>query len=348
MVNVGVIGCGYWGPNLIRNLLEVAEANVLACCDAREERRSYAKKRFPQLTVFAHYGEMLADPDIDAVCIATPVSTHYSLVKEALLNGKHVLVEKPMTYRVTEAEELISLSEERKKVLMVGHTFEYTGAVNKIKELISSGGIGDVYYLNSSRVNLGLFQHDINVIWDLAPHDISIMLYVLDLEPTAVSAFGESYISSGIEDVAYITVRYPNKVIAHLHVSWLAPVKSRKTVVAGSKKMLVYDDVENVEKVKVFDKNVLLLGEPSSIFERQLIYRTGDVISPKLDTTEPLKVECGHFIECIIEGTRPRSDGISGLRVVQVLEAAQKSLEMDGEVVQIPLSGRLQRNVKVG
>lgn len=334
MINIGVIGCGYWGPNLIRNFHEVSDAAVAACCDVNPDRLKYIGKRYPHLKLYSNIDDVIKNKEIDAVNIATPMSTHYHIAKDAILNGKHVLVEKPITRTSEEAKELIELAAKHKKVLMVGHTFEYTGSVNMMKEIITNNGIGKVYYFDSSRVNLGLYQKDINVVWDLAPHDISIMFYLLGELPVSVSVFGQSFVTKH-EDVAYISLRFTDNKIAHLHVSWLAPVKFRRIVIGGSEKMIVYDDVENIEKVKIFDKGVSLKGPTHGIFERQLIYRTGDVVSPKIDTTEPLKVECEHFIRCIKNNATPRSDGMSGFRVVKVLEAAQKSLKMRGKSIDV-------------
>lgn len=337
MINVAVIGCGYWGPNLIRNFCEVSDAKVIACSDTREERLNYIKQRFPFLKLYKNHIDILNDKSIDAVSIATPISTHFKIAKETLLAGKHVLVEKPITTSSKEAEELIEIAKSKKRILMVGHTFEYSGAVNKIKEIVNSKEIGDIYYLDSNRVNLGLFQKDKNVGWDLAPHDISMMLYIMNLKPLQVRAFGESYINKGIEDILYIFLNFPKGIIAHIHVSWLAPVKYRRTVIAGSKKMVIYDDVENIEKVKVFDRGVIItdIGSDTGIFDRQLFYRTGDVMSPKIDTTESLHVECSHFIDCIKNNKKPKSDGESGLWVVKILEAVEKSLKNNGNPIKI-------------
>jgi predicted dehydrogenase len=335
MIGIGVIGCGYWGPNLVRNFSEVREATVIACCDLRQERLDYVQQRFPHVETATDYHDLLKNPTIDAICVATPVSTHYRIAKDALLCDKHVLVEKPMASTSQEAIELINLARERGKTLMVGHTFEYTGAVNKIKEIVASGELGNIYYFDSVRVNLGLFQNDINVIWDLAPHDISILLYVLNARPVSLSARGESHIAPGIEDVAYITLHFPDKTMANIHVSWLAPVKFRRMTISGSKKMIVYDDIENIEKVKVYDRGVVVNRDPKGILERQLFYRTGDVWSPKLDTTEPLKVECSHFVDCIINSKEPRSNGEAGLWVVKILEAADRSMKKGGALEEL-------------
>lgn len=327
-IKIGIVGCGYWGPNVIRNFSEVSEADVVACCDLKKERLKYIKQRFPYVDTYTDYCYILGRKDIDAVSICTPVSSHFALAKDALLAHKHVLVEKPITYRCQEAEELIELSGKNKCILMAGHTFEYSGAVNKMKEIIHKGELGDVLYFDSARANLGIFHRDVNVVWDLASHDISIILYILGKLPKSVVAIGKSYVNKGIEDVAYINLFFPNNIIAHIHVSWLAPVKLRKMVVAGTKKMIIYDDVENIEKVKVFDKGVDFRKDngPQGILERQLFYRSGDIIVPQLDTTEPLKNECMHFVSSIRKGKSPVSDGVSGLRVVKILEAINRSM----------------------
>lgn len=337
MIKIGVIGCGYWGPNLIRNFNEVKDASVVACVDTDEERLKYVKQRFPSVEVTSNYRDLIRRKDIDAVAISTPVSTHFSIAYETLKEDKHVLVEKPIAKSEKEAEKLVTIAEKNNVILMVGHTFEYAGAVNKIKELISNNKIGEVYYFDSTRVNLGLFQSDVNVIWDLAPHDISIMLYILNQLPSEILAVGKGYVNSNIEDVCHITTYFSSGIIGHIHVSWLAPVKFRRTVIAGSEKMIVYDDVENVEKVKVFERGVTVRKDIDSegILGRQLIYRTGDVWSPQIDTSEPLKVECSHFIDCIKSSKKPRSDGRVGLKIVKILEAVDKSLKSGGKIVKI-------------
>jgi len=337
MIKIGVIGCGYWGPNLIRNFGDIDNVQVVACADLKEERLGFIKKRFPQIKAMNNVVSLIKDSDIDAVAIATPVSTHFNLAMDSLKHDKHVLIEKPISRTTQEAEMLISLARRKKKVLMVGHTFEYSGAVNKIRELLKKDDIGKIYYFDSTRVNLGLYQKDVNVVWDLAPHDLSIMLYLLDSEPKSILAVGKAHINSRLEDVCYISAFFPRGIIGHIHVSWLAPVKFRRTVIAGSRKMIVYDDVENIEKVKVFERGVTLKRnkEPQGIFDRQLFYRMGDVWSPKIDTTEPLKLECLHFIDCIENGKTPRSDGLKGLKIVKILEAIDRSLRNSGKLVNI-------------
>ena len=335
MVNIGIIGCGYWGPNLIRNFHEVDDATVLSCCDRREKGLSYIKKRYPSIETTTNPDSLFADTRLDAIAVATPVSTHCELALKALNNGKHVLIEKPLAASTDECKKLIDVAEKNNKKLMVGHTFEYTGAVHKMKELVENNVIGDVLYFDSSRVNLGLFQEDINVIWDLAPHDVSIMHYVLEKSPNAVMAIGQDHITPGMANIAYVTLLFPGKLIGHITVSWLAPVKFRRTVVCGSQKMIVYDDIETVEKIKVFDKGVEMPADPEALMDKQYVYRTGDMFAPKLDTTESLKVECTHFIDCITGDRKPRSDGVSGLRVVAVLEAAGRSASEGGRPIEI-------------
>jgi predicted dehydrogenase len=275
--------------------------------------------------------EALADPEIDAILVATPVSTHHALARMALEAGKHVLVEKPMAASVAEAEDLVRVAEDRGLTLMTGHTFLYTAAVNKIKELISSGELGHVYYISTTRVNLGLFQEDINVVWDLAPHDVSILNYILGAEPETVASQGQAYIQTGIEDVAFLHLRYPGDIIAHTHVSWLNPDKIRRITVVGSKKMLVYDDVSTTEKIRVYDKGVTVQPHYDTFGEFQLSYRFGDIYTPRLDDNEPLKIECQHFLQCIQKRETPRSDGHSGLSVVRVMERACESIRRNGE-----------------
>lgn len=335
MINVGIIGCGYWGPNLIRNFSEVEDATVVSCCDMREERLKFVTKRYPSIRATADVGDIFSDAGLDAVAIATPVTTHFPLARRALEAGKHVLVEKPLAASSSECAELIELAEKKNRKLMVGHTFEYSGPVNKMKEIIAKREIGDVLYFESNRVNLGLFQEDIDVIWDLAPHDFSIMHYVLEKNPETVMAIGRDHINPGMDNIAYITLLFPGKLIGHITVSWLAPVKYRRTVVCGSQKMLVYNDIEQVEKIKVFDKGVEVPADPQALMDKQYVYRTGDMFAPKIDTTESLKVECRHFIDCIENDLTPRSDGLSGLKVVTVLEAASLSAREGGRPVPI-------------
>lgn len=326
MYKVGVIGCGYWGPKLARNFNDLPDCELAWASDLSRERLTHVKNLYPRIQVTQDYRELLAS-DVDAVAIATPVSTHHSLALEALRAGKHVLVEKPIAASVREAEEMVTEGERLNRVVMVGHTFEYNPAVEAVKEIISSGKLGDIYYINGTRVNLGLFQPDINVVWDLAPHDISILLYVLGLVPEKVSARGGVYVQrqKGIHDVAYLSIYFPNGVLADIRVSWLDPCKIRRYTVVGSEKMLVYDDIEE-NKILIYDKGVDVPPYSDTVEEFHLSYRYGDVSPYPVKWNEPLRAECQHFLQCIREGTEPRSSGKVGLKVVRVLEAAQKSL----------------------
>jgi predicted dehydrogenase len=329
-----VIGCGYWGPNLIRNFINLSDADVKLCSDLKEDRLAHMKQLYPSLETTTNYKDIIDDKDIDAVVIATPVSTHYEIAREALEAGKHVFCEKPLTQLVDQGYKLIDFAEKNDRVLMVGHTFVFTAAVNKVKDLINSGELGDIFYMSTSRVNLGLFQEDINVVWDLAPHDISIMNYVLGSRPVTVSAVGDSYIQPNIPDVSFVTLRYPGSILANLHVSWLNPNKIRSTTVVGSKKMLVYDDISSLEKIRIYDKGVDVVPHYDTFGEFQLSYRYGDIHIPKLDDAEPLKIECQHFIDCV-GGAESRSSGRHGLDVLLVLEAIDKSMGSNGAEVEI-------------
>lgn len=340
MITVGVIGCGYWGPNLIRNFVEHEAAQVRWLCDTDERRLAEIGRRYPSTRATTNYRQLLADPDLAAVVIATPVATHYPFARQALEAGKHVLIEKPLTTRVCEAEELSRLAQARRLVLMVDHTFVYTGAVRKIKEIVASGEIGDLLYFDSVRVNLGLFQRDINVVWDLAPHDLSIMDFLVGREPIALTATGSSHIEPGVENIAYLMLRFADSFIAHFHFNWLSPVKIRRTLIAGSRKMIVYDDIEPTEKVRVYDKGVDTT-RPRDGSDREedyltlISYRTGDVWVPRLDPTEALHFVCQNFLDSISQGTRPLTDGAAGLRVVRLLEAAQESLKRGGGLIEL-------------
>ena len=333
-IGVGIVGCGYWGPNLIRNFLNNKNCGQVICCDLDQTKLEQIQGRYPSLKLTPHYQDLVGSNQVDAVAIATPVNTHFQLARDALQAGKHVFVEKPFTCKAAEAQELIELAEKKKLTLMVGHTFEYSPPVVKIGELISEGALGDIYFISSSRVNLGLHRKDVSVIWDLASHDFSILFSWLKTVPLRITALGKDYVQRGIPDVAFINMEFPSGCLAHVEVSWLAPSKLRRTAVIGSEKMLVYDDTEVMEKVKIYDKGVDY-KDPGSFGEFQLSYRSGDIISPRLDNYEPLGVEVSHFFDCIWNGKKPRTDGLSGLRVVQALEAAQKSLENNGHVEQI-------------
>jgi predicted dehydrogenase len=335
MIKVGVIGYGYWGPNLVRNFMEAPGSTVVAVCDLRMERLGPLKTRYPTIKTVSNCSELFADPEIDAIVVATPVSTHFELGMAALKANKHVLIEKPIAANSEEAIKLIEEAAKRKRVLMVDHTFVYTSAVRKIRELITANALGDIYYYDAVRVNLGLFQHDVNVIWDLAIHDLSIMDYVLPAKATAVSATGISHIPGQPENVAYITLFFPNSQIAHVHVNWLTPVKVRHTLIGGSEKMILYDDLEPSEKVKIYDKGVSVSPGPEAVYEMLVSYRSGDMWAPRLDTTEALQTEAQHFIDCIENNRRPETDGEAGLRLVKIVEAAERSLRARGQLVEI-------------
>jgi predicted dehydrogenase len=339
MIGIGVIGYGYWGPNLVRNFMEAAGSTVVRVADLREERLASVRSRYPSIKATKNPRDLFLDPSIAAIAIATPVSSHFELARDALKAGKHVLVEKPLTSNSEDARRLIEEAARRRLVLMVDHTFVYTGAVRKIREVVTTGSLGDIYYYDSVRVNLGLFQHDVNVIWDLAVHDLSIMDYILSNKPAAVSATGISHISGQPENVAYITLFFANNQIAHLHVNWLAPVKVRRTLIGGSEKMIVYDDLEPSEKIKVYDKGVTLAPRREEVYELLVSYRSGDMWAPRLDQTEGLKTEAIHFIDCIENNNRPETDGAAGLRIVRLLEAAERSVAARGRLVELPRDG---------
>lgn len=342
MFNLGVIGCGYWGPNHIRNFDSLARCRVAMCCDKDPKRLQHVRDRFPTVDAQAQAKDLLDSDRLDAIVIATPVFTHYELAKHALLAGKHVLIEKPMTHSVETSLALIELAERMNRVLMVGHTFEYTAAVNKAKQIVCSGELGEPLYVSSIRANLGLFQPDINVSWDLAPHDISIITYLLGQLPKTVNCQGKGHYRKDIEDVATITLNYDNGVIAFIHSSWLDPNKIRRTTIVGTRKMLVYDDVEPQEKIKIYDKGVDAPPYYDSYGDFQFAYRYGDIYIPRIDDYEPLKKQSEHFIECIENGTRPISCGVSGLRVVSILEAASESLRQDGRAIPVAYVNSLQ------
>jgi predicted dehydrogenase len=340
-IGIGVIGYGYWGPNLARNIAELSGASLVSIADAKPERRTTAARRHSGVSLVASAEELIADPRIDALVVATPVNTHFQLASKALKAGKHVLVEKPICASSEEAMRLIEMAEARNLVLMVDHTFPYTGSVRKVKELVSGGTIGDPYYYDSVRVNLGLFQKDVGVIWDLAVHDLSIMDYVFDYRPVAVSCTGMNHIAGQPEDVAYVTLFFNENFIAHLHVNWLSPVKLRRTLIGGSSKMIVYDDLEAYEKVRVHDKGLIVEANKEQTQQMLLRgYRSGDVWSPQLDIAEALGVELNHFVRCVLGEETPITDGNSGYRVVQILEAAEQSLHNNG--VPVELAGSLQ------
>lgn len=331
MIRIGVIGYGYWGPNIVRNFYNARGASVEVVCDLSPKSHARVKSTYPSMEVTSNSDDVLTSPNIDAVAIVTPVSTHFSLAKKALENGKHVFIEKPFTASVAQAEELIELADKKNLRIMVDHTFLFTGAVRKIKEFIDNGDLGLLYYYDSMRVNLGLFQCDTNVIWDLAPHDLSIMDYLIHQSPKAVVATGEKHVN-GVEDVAYITIYFPDNVIAHFNVNWLSPVKVRTTLIGGEKKMLVWNDLEADEKIKLYDKGVERTNGEGR-YDALVSYRTGDMWAPKVEQIEALKVETQYFVDCIENGETPFNDGQAGLRVVQMLEAADQSLHNKGGMV---------------
>src|SRR6202142_3596466 len=333
MIRFGVIGYGYWGPNIVRNLHGLDSTRVTMVSDKNAPALARVRKSYPDIQAVADPMEVVRSTNVDAVAVITPVWTHYELAKAALENGKHVFVEKPFTSSVGQAEELIEIAARKNLTIMVDHTFLFTGAVKKIKELIDSGVLGDLYYYDSLRVNLGLFQHDVSVLWDLAPHDLSIMDHLITREPEAIVATGEKHLN-GVEDVAYITIYFPDHIIAHINVNWLSPVKMRMTLVGGQKKMLVWNDLVADEKIRVYDKGVdITSGE--GLREILVSYRTGDMWAPQIQQLEALRVELDYFAKCITEGKTPFNDGLAGLRIVRILEAAERSIQKRGELVRL-------------
>ncbi len=335
MIRIGIIGYGYWGPNLVRNFAELSRAEVAAVSDLDQKKLDTVKKRFPAVKTSTDFRTCCVDSSIDAIAIATPVSSHFELGMAALKAGKHVWLEKPMTETSLQARKLVEEAEKRNLLLHVDHTFTYTGAVRKMGEIIKSGDLGRVYYYDSTRVNLGLFQRDVSVISDLAVHDFSILDYLLGEHPVAVSASGINHFPGTPENLAYITLFYDSGTIAHVNVSWLAPVKVRNILVGGSKKMITYDDLEPSEKVKIYDKGVSFTDDPAKIHEMRVGYRTGDMWAPKLDGAEALRVEGEHFIDCIEQKKTSQTDGRLGLRVVELIEAATSSMRGRGETVYV-------------
>ncbi|MBF0590351.1 MAG: Gfo/Idh/MocA family oxidoreductase, partial [Magnetococcales bacterium] len=322
MIRVGVIGYGYWGPNLVRNFAADPQADMALVCDPQEDRCLTAQEAHEGLKSCRDAVQLIHDPNIDAVAIATPVSTHFPLAKAALEAGKHVLVEKPITQTAAEAQQLIEIAERNRCVLMVDHTYVYTAAVRKIKQLIDDGTLGDVLYYDSVRVNLGIFQHDVDVIWDLAVHDLAILDYLLDQKPVAVSACGKKHADNNTESLAFCTFFFDSDTIAHINVNWLAPVKIRRALIGGNRKMIIFDDLEPSEKIRVYDKGVTYTEDPGQIYRRRVDYRIGDMHVPFLDRYEALQQVVHHFLDCIIHDKQPQTDGHMGLRIVHLLEAA--------------------------
>jgi predicted dehydrogenase len=332
-VRIGVIGCGYWGPQLVRNFHEIPGATLIAVADTRADRLEYVRQRYPGVGLYPDYRQLL-ETDVEAVVIATPIHTHYAVGRDAILAGKHVLVEKPMTDSVEDAARLITLADAKGVTLMAGHTFLYNPAVEALRSIVQTGELGRIHYVDTARLSLGLFQRHVNVIWDLAPHDISILSYVLNRNPIAVSARGSSCVQPKVHDVAYLEVLYEGGITAHIHVSWLDPAKVRRITVVGDRKMAVYNDVALAEKIRIYDKGVE--QPPTDTFgEFQLSYRNGQITIPFIPWQEPLKIECEHFVECLRTGSQPTTDGLQGLAVVAVLEAANKSLYSDGSRVPV-------------
>ncbi len=330
-IRLGVIGCGYWGPNLIRNFMALSEADVVCVADTKQERLDHMKGLYPKIETTKDYTDFFY-MNLDAVVLATPPASHFQIAKTCLERGLHTFVEKPITLNSRDAKELVELADEHGLTLMVGHTFEYNPVVRKVKEIIDSGELGKIYYIDAMRLNLGLFQPDLNVLWDLAPHDLSILLYLLGKEPISVSARGGDCIFKGKHDVAYMHLKFPDNILAHVHVSWLDPNKVRRYTVVGSKKMLVYDDVESLEKIKIYDKGVETPPYTDSFGDFQCSYRYGDVTIPHIRFTEPLRIESQHFIDCILKRCdEPLSSGRDGLKIVKILETAQKSLDNGGD-----------------
>jgi predicted dehydrogenase len=332
-VGIGIVGLGYWGPNLIRNFSEVENCNVVMACDLDEDKLRPITRKYPSIQVTSRYDDLIKAPNVDAIVIATPVFTHYELVRKALERKKHVLVEKPMCATVKEAQNLINIARKNNKLLMVDHTFLYTSSVRKIKELVSNGELGDLYYFDSVRINLGLFQPDVNVVWDLAPHDFSIANYIIGEEPVSLSVLGKNVNDNKVACMAYITIKFRSGIIAHIHVSWLSPVKVRRIIVGGSKKMIIYDDVEPTEKIRVYDTSIQF--DYTKENPLQPTYRLGDIHIPRLEQKEALWVEASHFVDCILKSKKPLTDAEAGLAVVKMLEASDTSLREGGREVKL-------------
>jgi predicted dehydrogenase len=332
-VNFGVIGYGYWGPNIVRNLAALDGSSVVSIAEMSPGARARAQKAHPGVHVTADASELIASPKVDAVAVITPVWTHYDLARAALENGKHVFVEKPFTSTTAQGEHLIELASRKNLIIMVDHTFLFTGAVRKIRQLLDEGTLGKLYYYDSMRVNLGLFQHDINVLWDLAPHDLSIMDHLIQESPEAVVATGEKHLNCH-EDIAFMTLYFPDNVIAHINVNWLSPVKVRTTLIGGEKRMLVWNDLEADEKLKIYDKGVNI-GSREGVYELLVSYRSGDMWAPQLEQGEALRQELAYFADCVATGEKPHNDGCAGLRVVRMLEAASTSLKERGALIQL-------------
>lgn len=335
MIKIGVIGYGYWGPNLVRNFAETPGLTVACVADLDPKKLEIVQKRYPGVKTTTNFEEMINNPSIDAIAVATPVSTHFKLGMAALKAGKHLWLEKPMTETSLQASQLVEEAEKRKLVLIVDHTFIYTGAVRKMAEIYHNGDLGDMYYYDSIRVNLGLFQRDVSVISDLAVHDFAILDFLLRQQPVEVSAVGANHFPGTPENLSYISLFYESGMIAHCNVNWLAPVKVRQILIGGSKKMIAYDDLQPSEKIKVYDKGISFTNDPQKIYEMRVGYRAGDMWAPQLDGSEALKVEGEHFVDCILNGKTPQTDGYLGMRVVQLIEAATRSMNEHGRAVKL-------------
>ena len=334
MIRVGVIGYGYWGPNIVRNFNNGGTSQVVMICDRQLDAIARVRQAHPRIKATQDARELIESPEVDVVAVVTPVWTHFELTKAALNNGKHVFVEKPFTFTSAQAEILVNLAEQKNLKIMVDHTFLFTGAVRKIRQLMDEGTLGHLYYYDSTRVNLGLFQHDVNVIWDLAPHDLSIMDYLIEEKPEGVVAAAEKHLN-GLEDVAFLTFYFPHNVIAHVNVNWLSPVKVRTTLIGGEKKMVVWNDLEADEKIRIYDRGVEKVTNAQGIYDILVKYRTGDMWAPQVEHTEALKKELEYFAECIHNNRTPINDGKAGWRVVRMLEAANESVKNRGAVVPI-------------
>ncbi len=335
ILNIGVVGCGYWGPNIIRNFNGLQEAKMKYICDLDADRLQAVQQSYPGVQATSNFDDLINDDEIDAVAITTPVFTHFPLAKKSLMAGKHTFIEKPMASSSEQCRELNAIAKEKNLTLMVGHTFIYVAAVRKIKEIIASGEIGDLMYISSRRLNLGLFQKDINVAWDLAPHDISIIFYILEQTPQSVNCQGRAHVTQGIEDITNLTINFPNGKFATIQSSWLDPYKIREMKFVGTKKMIVYDDIEPLEKIKIYDKRVEAPPHYETFGEFQYSYHYGDMYAPYVKQVEPLRRECQHFIDCIKNNDKSESSGQEGLQVVQILEASSQSLKSDGSNVGI-------------
>lgn len=332
-LKIGVVGCGYWGPNLIRNFNQIKEVDLGYICDFDEAKLESIKRNYPSAKGVTNYLEILQDKDVDAVVIALPVLEHHKIAKDALLNNKHVLIEKPMTSSSEEAKELIRIAKEKNRVLMVDHTFEYSEAINKMKRIIESGELGKTYYIRAEWLNLGLLQPNVNVIWDLATHIISIIDYITELKPISVNANAAGYLRENIQEIAQAHIKFQNRVSAYLTVSWLEPKKTRRMTIVGNKKLLVYDLTEDEEPIKIYDKGVDIIESSTDVRPAEMHYRYGDIHSPYVQNIEPLNIMCRHFIDCIKNNLKPRTDGESGLRVVKILEAAEESIKNGGKEI---------------